>query len=88
MSYEIKIYKEVLKSIQKLDKPTRNRILDHINILAEDPRHPELDIQKMQGIDNHFRLRVGSYRTICSIFDDQLIIVVIKVGSRGDIYKS
>ena len=88
MNYEIKFYKDTLKSIQRLDKPTRNRILDHINILSENPKHPELDIKRMQGTVNQYRLRVGSYRVIYSIFNDHLIIVIIKVGSRGDVYKS
>lgn len=88
MNYEIKFYKEAIKSIQKLDKPTRNRILDHINILSDNPKHSELDIKKMQGVNNQYRLRVGAYRVVYSIFNDQLIIVIIKVGSRGDIYKS
>lgn len=37
MSYEIKFYKEAIKNLRKLDKTTRNRILDHINILSENP---------------------------------------------------
>ncbi|NMO97719.1 type II toxin-antitoxin system RelE family toxin [Paenibacillus lemnae] len=88
MNYEIKFHKDALKNIQKLDKPTRNRILDHIHILADDPKHPELDIKKMQGVNNQFRLRIGSYRVIYSLFNDILVIVIIKVGSRGDVYKA
>jgi mRNA interferase RelE/StbE len=88
MNYEIKFYKDALKSIQKLESITRNRILDHINILSENPRNPELDIKKMQGFENRFRLRVGSYRVVYTVINEQLIIVIIRVGSRGDIYKS
>ena len=88
MNYEVKFYKDALKSIRKLDPLTRNRILDHINILSENPRNPELDIKTMQGFENKFRLRVGSYRVVFSVFKDQLIIVIIRVGSRGDVYKS
>jgi mRNA interferase RelE/StbE len=88
MNYEIKFYKGALKSIKKLDKPTRNRILDYIKILSENPRNPELDIKIMQGLEDRFRLRVGSYRIVYSVLNDQLIIVIIKVGSRGDVYKS
>uniref|UniRef100_UPI003D2BFBE4 type II toxin-antitoxin system RelE family toxin n=1 Tax=Paenibacillus oryzisoli TaxID=1850517 RepID=UPI003D2BFBE4 len=69
-------------------KQTRNRILNHIQILAQDPKHPELYIKKMQGTNNQFRLRIGSYRVVYSIFNDILVIVVIKVGSRGDVYKA
>lgn len=88
MNYEIKFLKDALKSLQKQDAVTRNRILDHLKILSEDPRHPELDIKRMQGIENRFRLRVGSYRVVYFIIDNELIIIVVKIGSRGDIYKS
>ena len=88
MTYEIKFHKDALKNIQKLDKQTRNRILDHILILADDPKHSELDIKKMQGVNNQFRLRIGSYRVVYSVFNDILVIVIIKFGSRGDVYKA
>lgn len=88
MNYAIKFHKDAIKNIQRLDKPTRNQILDYINILAQNPKHPELDIKKMQGVTNQYRLRVGSYRIIYSIFKDQLVIVIIRFGSRGDVYKN
>jgi mRNA interferase RelE/StbE len=88
MSYAIKFYKEALKNIKKLDKTTRNRILDHINILAENPKNKELDIKKMQSTQNQFRLRVGSYRIVYSLVDEELIIIIVRVGSRGDVYKN
>lgn len=87
MSYVVKFYKEAIKNIQKLDKPTRNRVLDQINLLAQDPRNRDLDSKKMQGTKNQFRLRLGSYRIIYSILHDKLIIIIIRVGSRGDVYK-
>ena len=88
MNYEIKFHNDALKYLQKQDKAARNRILDHLNILAENPRHPELDIKKMQGVNDRYRLRIGSFRIIYSIHDNELIVIIIKMGSRGDIYKS
>lgn len=87
MNYEVKIYKDALKNLQKLDSPTRNRILDHINILSENPRNPDLDIKKMQGVDNQFRLRVGNFRIVFSIYRQELVIAIIRVATRGDVYK-
>lgn len=72
MNYEVKFYKEALKSLQKLDKTTRNRILDHITILSDNPKNSELDIKKMQGVQNQYRLRIGSYRVVYSIWNEQL----------------
>ncbi len=88
MSYEVKFLKEAFKYLQRQDVTTRNRILDHLKILSDNPKHPELDIKKMQGIDDRYRLRIGSFRVVYSIINDELIIIVIKIGSRGDIYKS
>ena len=88
MNYEIKFLKDAFKFLQRQDATTRNRILDHLHILSEDPRHPELDIKKMQGVENRFRLRVGSFRVVYSIIDNELVIIVIKIGARGDVYKS
>ncbi|MGG6312398.1 type II toxin-antitoxin system RelE family toxin [Paenibacillus macerans] len=88
MKYEIKFLKDAYKYLQRQNSSTRNRILDHLKILSENPRHPELDIKRMQGVENQFRLRVGSYRVVYSIVDNELIIIVIRIGSRGDVYKS
>ena len=88
MNYAIKLHNDALRYLQKQDKVTRNRILDHFDILAENPKHPELDIKKMQGVNDRYRLRVGSFRIVYSIHDNELIVIIIKIGSRGDVYKS
>ncbi|XID91565.1 type II toxin-antitoxin system RelE/ParE family toxin [Paenibacillaceae bacterium WGS1546] len=87
MSYSIEIYKDALKYLNKLDKPTRTRIVHSLQILADNPYNPELDIKKMQGITEEYRLRVGNYRVIYTLNDNILQIQVIKIGSRGDVYK-
>ncbi|NHN35653.1 type II toxin-antitoxin system RelE family toxin [Paenibacillus agricola] len=87
MNYEIDLSSDSRKYLSKLDRPTRNRILDHLKILSENPRNPELDIKKLQGYLSLFRLRVGSYRILYTIEDNVLIIFVVTIGSRGDVYK-
>jgi len=47
-----------------------------------------LDIKSLQGYDNLYRLRIGQVRLIYQIENDELIIFIIKVGNRGDIYKA
>ncbi len=49
MNYSIEFYKEALKYLQRLDKPSRIRIVQHLEILSENPFHPELDIKRMRG---------------------------------------
>ena len=46
-----------------------------------------IDIKKMSGYDNFFRLRIGSFRIIYSIDNQNLIVEIIAIGNRGDIYK-
>lgn len=54
--------------------------------LAVDPHNTDYDIKKLTGREG-YRLRIGSYRAIYAIDTGQLVILVVKVGSRGDIYK-
>jgi mRNA interferase RelE/StbE len=88
MNYSIEFDKNAFKYLRKLDKPTRTRIVRTLEILSENPFNSELDIKRMQGTIDEFRLRIGIYRIVYSLENDKLIIYVIKVGSRGDVYKS
>lgn len=88
MSYSIKIDRIALKYLKKLDKPTRTRIYNHLKILSQDPYHSELDIKRMQGTTDEYRLRIGTYRVIYSVENNRLLIYIIKIGPRGDVYKS
>ncbi|MCR8644481.1 type II toxin-antitoxin system RelE/ParE family toxin [Paenibacillus sp. N1-5-1-14] len=87
MTYSIEFDKEAFKYLQKLDKTTRLRIVHSLQILSEDPYHPELDIKRMKGTSDEYRLRVGSYRVIYTVFKQEILIYVIRIGSRGDVYK-
>ncbi|GAA0134938.1 type II toxin-antitoxin system RelE/ParE family toxin [Paenibacillus sp. YSY-4.3] len=87
MNYEIELSTESAKYLRKLDKPSRLRILNHLDILRINPRHTELDIKKLQGKTNLYRLRVGTYRILYSIKDNFLVVYVVTIGSRGDVYK-
>ena len=49
MRYRIELTKRSVKYLRNLDKNTRFRIQNHIKIVSENPRHPELDIKKLQG---------------------------------------
>jgi mRNA interferase RelE/StbE len=80
-SYNIKLTKKAEKFIKKQDKDTQKRIVKAIVEL------PEGDIKKLKGMDEFYRLRVGDFRVIFEKNDTELIIVVIDVGNRGQIYK-
>ncbi len=86
MIYKIEFSKRSYKYLNRLDQSLKNRISQQLEILSENPRNPELDIKKLQGNSLLYRLRVGNYRILYTIEDDLLIIVVINIGPRGDVY--
>ncbi|MCC5644987.1 type II toxin-antitoxin system RelE/ParE family toxin [Nostoc sp. CHAB 5824] len=85
MSYEVKFSKGAKKQFRKLPLDVQERIQTKINDLAIELR-PN-GVKKLQGDNNSYRVRVEDYRVIYEVVDDVLIITVIKVGHRSDIYK-
>lgn len=82
MQYKIEFDKRAIKFILKQPKPQRERLFKAISILPLSG-----DIKAMQGHQGYFRLRVGDYRVIYTVDDNVLIVRIIEVGNRGDIYK-
>ena len=84
MSYEIVFTDTSRKQFKKLEKNVQERI---IKTLERIRIRPEVHVKKLIG-DPGYRLRVGEYRVIIDIYKDKLIILVIKVGHRKNIYKN
>ena len=82
MSYRIVIEKPALKFLQKQPKTQQERILRAIQGLPDAG-----DIKPMSGHENLYRLRVGAYRVIYTVEGDLLIVRVLTIGNRGDVYK-
>lgn len=69
----------------KLQPKLRDRIRNTIRKIA-DGNTQGLNIVAMQDV-GAFRVRIGDYRVIYEINDDELVLIVIKIGARGDVYK-
>ena len=83
--YKVSIKRSAVKEIETIpQKKERQRIIRRIGQLAEDPRPPAS--KKLSGNDK-YRVRQGTYRIVYSIEDNELIIVVVKVGHRKDVYR-
>ena len=83
MTYRIVFSEKAYRQLKKLDKPMQRRIivsLERIRI------RPYRYVKKLVG-DPGYRLRVGDYRVIMDIVDDELRILVLKVGHRKNIYE-
>jgi len=83
MSYEVEFTDTAKRQLKKLDKNTQTRI---INALTRIRVRPHVFVKKIVG-DDGYRLRVGDYRVILDIDQGKLIILILKVGHRKNIYK-
>jgi mRNA interferase RelE/StbE len=82
--YEILIKASAAKEIEDVPKrKDRRRIIERIRSLGDDPRPP--GCQKLSGQDK-YRVRQGVYRIVYSIHDKSLVVQVVKVGHRKDVY--
>ena len=84
-NYRIVIKKSAAKEIEKIQKQGRIRIVEKIRSLSSDP-HPS-GSKKLSGKEK-YRIRQGNYRILYQVIDDALVINVVKVGHRRDIYKN
>ena len=83
MSYRIELRPAAVRALKKLDPPVRRRIQGAITLLAEDPRPPAA--RALRGRPG-LRVRVGDYRILYTVEDDVLVVVVVTVGHRRDVY--
>ncbi|MEV7606021.1 type II toxin-antitoxin system RelE/ParE family toxin [Paenarthrobacter sp. NPDC089322] len=85
MTYAVQLAPAALRQVRKLPPEARRRIQAAIEILAESPRPP--GAKKLVGSDNDWRVRTGDYRIIYEIRDSELIVLVVAIGHRRDIYR-
>lgn len=83
-SYRLFIKPSAVKDIEALPKKDRSRVVAKIQSLATNPRPP--GCEKLSGHEL-FRLRQGNYRILYTVHDADLIVVVIKVGHRREVYR-
>lgn len=84
-NYRIVIKKSAAKEIEKIQKQDRIRIVEKIRSLSSDPRPS--GSKKLSGKEK-YRIRQGNFRILYQVIDDALVINVVKVGRRRDIYKN
>jgi mRNA interferase RelE/StbE len=84
MSYRIVIPKPAQKQLDNITKIERDRLILTLRSLANDPR-PN-GVKKLKGYDNTYRVRVGDYRIIYEIKDRELIVLLLSVSHRKDVY--
>lgn len=83
--YKVELSNTAFKALKKIPKNDVHKILDMMKGLAEKP-FPYGSI-KLEGEDNTYRIRSGDYRIIYELHNDILMILVLKIGHRKDVYR-
>lgn len=85
MKYAIDYSPPAAREIRKLDRVAAQRVLAAISLLAQDPR-PASSIQ-LQGGTGERRIRVGHYRVVYEIHDEEILVLVLRVAHRREVYR-
>jgi mRNA interferase RelE/StbE len=85
VSYRLEWKRSAVRILHRLDKPTRDRILEAVRGLVENGTG---DVKTLHGEGTgRYRLRVGGWRVIFDRDDDAHVITVVRLGPRGDVYR-
>lgn len=84
MTYSVEFTAVAARQVKKLPRPARDRVLDAIDGLADNPRpHGS---KKLVGEQTAWRVRIGDYRVIYDVFDAQLTVTVVRAAHRREVY--
>ena len=83
-SYSIEIKRSAAKELEDLPAKDRGRVIARIRALAEDPRPP--GAEKLSG-QERYRVRQGDYRILYELRDAILLVTVVRIGHRSDVYR-
>jgi len=86
LTYRVKILPAAQRDLAGLPRRDRKRIDERILSLATNPRPP--GVKALQGQRGLLRLRVGNYRVIYQVRDEVLLVLVVKVGHRREVYRN
>ena len=85
MAYRIEFRPAAVRELAKLETSTRRRIAATLESLGDNPRPP--GVEKLKGHEHRSRVRRGDYRIIYEIADQVLIILVLRIGHRRQVYR-
>ena len=86
-AYTIEFVKSARKEFERLPVKIRAKTAEALHLLAQNPYSELLKIKKMKGGANLYRIRLGDYRLVYEIRNDRLVVLIIKVGHRREVYR-
>jgi mRNA interferase RelE/StbE len=85
VTYRVEVARRAAKAVAGLPRREQQRIRAAIDLLAENPRPP--GCVTLAGGPGRYRVRVGDYRIVYEVHDDRLVVQVVRVGHRSDVYR-
>lgn len=85
MKYTVRLSAKTGKVLDSLSSEMRRRIIRKLEALEDNPR-PH-GVEKLAGVDDLYRIRVGTYRIVYAIRDQELVVIVVHIGHRRDVYR-
>ena len=85
MAYRIEIKPSAADALVRIPQPHRGRIERKVDRLADNPRPG--GAKALKGGPSLYRIRVGDYRVVYQVQDAALLVLVVRIGSRGDVYR-
>ena len=85
MSYRIEFVRSAAKAYARLDPTLRRRVDQELSRLSDTPRHP--GVIRLQSEDEIYRVRIGDLRVLFSVEDQILLVLIVKIGHRGSVYR-
>ena len=86
--YTVEFTRSAEKEFGRLPRKLQLRAAEAIALLSENPYSELIKVKKLKGAEDLYRIRVADYRIVYELRDERLIILVIKIGHRREIYRS
>jgi len=85
LSYRVEFVRSAAKTYSRLDTVLQRRVDRELNRLSETPRHP--GVIRLQSADDLYRVRIGDLRLLFNVEDQVLVVLIVKIGQRGSVYR-
>lgn len=87
MKYAFRFTAHAQRQLRSIDRQDALRILTAITPLGDDPWREDADVKKLSGHDGLYRVRAGEFRVVYEVRGDVLVILVLHLGHRSDVYR-